>query len=325
MKEKLIFVHNTKAQWISNDIDILKQQYDVFPVYINSLYVPWFRHLLTLRKCKIVYFWFGSLSFFPLAIFSYILRKKLVIVAGGFDVASFSQEGYGAFTFGKVSVFLRTLQFKLADRILPVSNFTAKEAIKNAKVSSNKITVIPNCVTGDVLCGMKKKPEVLMVSNIDAHRYRIKGFDRFLEVVELAQDINFTHVGDFPQNLKETISIPKNLNLCGKVEGEDLKKIYASHKVLVQLSRYESFCMSVVEAALHGCFPLVSSGGALPEVVEPIGEVLLDDSPKFVADRLRVLLWDTIDSDAVSRAAQSSYGFERRKEMLLRVLSQHFS
>ena len=55
------------------------------------------------------------------------------------------------------------------------------------------------------------------------------------------------------------------------VDDEELIKWYEKAKVYVQVSAHEGFGMSLAEAMLHQCVPVVTNRGALPEVVGDTG------------------------------------------------------
>jgi glycosyltransferase involved in cell wall biosynthesis len=324
MKSKLILIYNTRAQWVDNDIEILSEKFEVKPIYINSrshYSISVFKEIIS---AKVIFLWFGSLIFFPAALIAFILRKKICIVAGGYDVASFPEENYGAFTFQGWTKALRVLLFKMADIVLPVSEFTAGEAIKNAQVNPKKINVIHNCVKQFLEIKNSKENKVLMVSNIDALRFRIKGFDRFLEVVRELPDVQFTHVGEITGDVLAQVEIPSNLELRGRLGAEELQEVYAFHKIIVQFSRYESFCMTIVEGAIQGCFPITSTDGALKEVVAPIGKGINFDEKEELVEVLKATLQGNIEPSQIQKNALKFYGVEHRRNKLIDALKEHF-
>ncbi|MAZ47806.1 MAG: hypothetical protein CME65_04545 [Halobacteriovoraceae bacterium] len=323
-KKKIILIHNTKAQWIDNDIKILSNDYIVESYFINSISDYSFHLLQKIYLSEIVYFWFGSLIFFPATILAKCMLKKVCIVAGGYDVASYKEEKYGAFTFSKLSKFLRIMLFKLADLVLPVSQFTAEEAKKNARVPTEKIEVVHNCVAIFPQLEVLRKPKILMVSSIDLLRCRIKGFDRFLEVVDMLPQTQFTHVGAISYEVLSKISKRSNLTLLGNISAKQLQEVYASHKVIVQFSRYESFCMSIVEGALQGCFPVSSDDGALGEIVKPIGKSFEFEKVETVSEFLKDIMQSEINHQSIREKTLSTYGYEQRRKQLLNALRAHF-
>ncbi len=64
-----------------------------------------------------------------------------------------------------------------------------------------------------------------------------------------------------------------NVELRGFVSDDELHDAYGSAAVYVQASQHEGFGVSVAEAMLAGCVPVVTPAGALPEVVGDAGIV----------------------------------------------------
>jgi glycosyltransferase involved in cell wall biosynthesis len=95
--------------------------------------------------------------------------------------------------------------------------------------------------------------------------------------------------------------------------------------VYVQASRHEGFGLSVAEAMLAGCFPVVSSAGALPEVVGDTGVVLgaAAPAPDVVADAVRRGI--TVNGDVREHARQrvlERFTLDARGEQLWQVLDE---
>ena len=62
-----------------------------------------------------------------------------------------------------------------------------------------------------------------------------------------------------------------NVRVTGRLSDEDLDALFASSAVYVQASLHEGFGLSLAEAMLAGAVPVVTSAGALPEVVGETG------------------------------------------------------
>lgn len=319
-KQKLVLVYNSPACWVDNDFKILSEKYEVTRVYINGKADYTFKMLKLIISADITYFWFASLIFLPVIMLATILRKQRVIVAGGYDVAFCPEENYGAFTFGKFNKILRKFFFFLGQKVFTVSDFSTNEAVNNAKVSLSKINRIYNCVSRVKIRECKRFKKILMVSNIDENRFRIKGFDRFLTVVNLFPEYEFTHVGEINAEVLSKLKIPSNLKLLGKKGSEELISIYSSHRFAVQFSRYESFCLTIVEASSLGCYPIVSSDGALPEVIQGIGEVVNFNKNINVRSKLLKIFELEPSADIVSKKTVAKYGVDVRRRHVFESL-----
>ncbi|MDP7319736.1 MAG: glycosyltransferase family 4 protein [Bacteriovoracaceae bacterium] len=319
-KTKLVLIYNSPAIWVENDLEILSENYETKALFINSFRDYNVQNLKSLMTADIYYFWFGSLIFFPAILLASFLRRKKIVVAGGYDVAAYHKENYGAFTFSFVSRLFRRIFFLFADKILAVSRFTKNEAIKNANIKSHKIEVIYNTVKNFYVNDEFRKKSVIMVANIDDERYRIKGFDRLLELAKAMPDVCFTHVGKISTDIAKTISFPKNLKLCGHYTESQLIELYKKHSHALQPSRYESFCMTIIEAAACGCYPITSDEGALPEVIDGIGKAVSFDSLDNVIGSVRNELTIERSAKDISIRTLDKYGFSVRQKKLLEYL-----
>lgn len=98
--------------------------------------------------------------------------------------------------------------------------------------------------------------------------------------------------GDGPKKDEYMTLAGKYLNDCihfkGKIPAEEAPKALQQGKVLVNISRSESFGVSVLEASACGLAVIVSNRGGLLETVEPnkTGLVITELSPKACADAM---------------------------------------
>jgi glycosyltransferase involved in cell wall biosynthesis len=76
---------------------------------------------------------------------------------------------------------------------------------------------------------------------------------------------------------------PPNVTFTGRLDEQTLDDWFGRAAVYVQPSQHEGFGISVAEAMLAGCVPVVSAAGALPEVVGEAGVVLRSRDPEAVA------------------------------------------
>ena len=74
-----------------------------------------------------------------------------------------------------------------------------------------------------------------------------------------------------------------NVTFTGELPRAELDALFARASVYVQASAHEGFGLSLAEAMLAGCIPVVTSAGALPEVVGDVGVRVEDGSPEAVA------------------------------------------
>jgi glycosyltransferase involved in cell wall biosynthesis len=95
--------------------------------------------------------------------------------------------------------------------------------------------------------------------------------------------------------------------------------------VYVQPSRHEGFGLSVAEAMLAGCVPVVSAAGALPEVVGDAGIVLATEAPgaRDVAEGIRRgLSSDDSARERARRRVLERFPLGTRAERLAEVIDE---
>jgi N-acetyl-alpha-D-glucosaminyl L-malate synthase BshA len=237
--------------------------------------------------------------------------------------------GYYSYLFKRRALFLEKMQKSVcekADKIIAVSNYTAKNIAEEYDVPRRKMEVIPNGVdinrfnpkingkeTKERL-GIKHDPVILFVGILNFHKgveYLIKSFSKVIRAVPNAK---LVIAGDGPQRdyiikLIDNLNLKKSVKMIGKVRDDDLLRVYAASDVLVLPSLMEGFGMVLIEAMACGKPCVASRAGGVEDVIvdgetgfivppadsdslyQAIHDILIDDmlSKKFgVAGRKRV-------------------------------------
>jgi glycosyltransferase involved in cell wall biosynthesis len=325
-RKKIFYLHNLNNAWVENDRQILSKHYELLEFFIT--YKSWFdlSKYIALFKSQIIYTWFCSLHFFPFVILGKLLGKKVVIAVGGFDVASQSGFNYGAYSFGGISKFLRNIMFACADEVIAVSNFNYQECLKNPKVPSRKLHMIYHAVQ---MPSLEIKPfierglEVAMVANINTQvRVSIKGFDTYLNLCKELPEVDFHHVGSLPENVKLSLGeLPENLILHGEIKDSmKLMELLNNTKLALQLSKYESFCFTIVEAMIAGCHPLAFNSGALPEVVGDTSFCIDKGDVESLKLKIISALNSQFNSINIAEMTRLRFSLSKREKALLAVL-----
>jgi glycosyltransferase involved in cell wall biosynthesis len=276
----------------------------------------------------------GYHSFLP-ALFSRILKKKSVIVAGGTDCVSFPEIGYGNFH-KKILGRFTCLSYRLSDAILPVDesliesenvyseNHSKKQGIKNhCKNLKTNFSVIYNGYSGDFWKNSGKSEFIGDIISVSAgmnekRRYILKGIDLLVELAKNNGHLTITLVGGL--NLPEGVFLPENVKLIGACNAEQLKELYSSHKYYAQLSISEGFPNAICEAMLCGCIPIGSNVAASPKIIGKEGFILNQRS----AEELEKLLSHISSSDCSGLKPReriiNHFSFEKRKQEFLSFL-----
>ena len=310
---------------LQNDVKALKQVYEVRELpfrRIIDIYALW----LSVNWCDVVFSYFGKLPALYSILFCKILGKKIVIHAGGDDVANVPEIKYGMF-YNWWKKWCPLLIFRYADLTLAVSDYNMCEAIENAKINPLKIKRIYHGIDSKRFFRIPDIPKgniVLTVGNINFETISKKGLALFVRSATLIPEIPFFLVGPGDPRAIEWLEniIPSNVTLTGPLYGKDLVLMYNKAKVYVQVSIHESFGCSVAEAMLCECIPVVSQKAALPEVVGDCGFYVDDDlTPQSVANKIKEALASDLGYKARTRIIQG-FPLENRREALLAAVDK---
>ena len=309
--KKILFVGSLNSSFIRNDYEELKKYFEVRHCEISPILNPfkirtYLSMLETLKNviwCDTVFSWFASWRMIIPTIFAQMLGRKKVVVAGGYDVVNAPEINYGAFA-RIPDRWTSKFIFRYADIVLPVSKYIQAELLekltpKETRLVYNGVNVAKFYPQGD-----KVDNTVITVSEINWGNLKRKGLEIFVRTASFLPRVNFIVIGEFKDDSIDYLKkiATNNVMFLGFVNDEDLLWWYQKAPVYAQLSYHEGFGLSVAEAMLCECIPIVSNKGALPEVTGTDGvmygspyaaamaiqEALKDDTLKGKVARYRV-------------------------------------
>jgi glycosyltransferase involved in cell wall biosynthesis len=224
-----------------------------------------------------------------MVLFSKILKKPSIVVAGGYDVASYPEIDYGAMR-GGLRKWMGRMTFSLADHILSVSSFNHREVLTNARVKGEKVSLIPLGLppVPRPEVNITKKKRVVTIGVIKRSNLRRKGLLTVVQAARFLPKREFLILGadlDGTLGLLKRIATP-NVKFLGYVSEEEKDRILWESKVYVQPSYHEAFGVAVAEAMLRECIPVVTRRGALPYLVGDTGFYAERQDPAEVAERI---------------------------------------
>lgn len=132
---------------------------------------------------------------------------------------------------------------------------------------------------------------------------RRKRIPLVLEAARLVPEARFVVPGKHHDGTGARLAAaaPPNVSIPGALPAGDYEGLLRRAKVYVQVSVHEGFGISNAEAMASGCVPVVSNGGALPEVVGDAGFYVDPPTPERLASAIREALSSSLGSRARAR------------------------
>jgi len=331
MKEKIrvLFIKPWDASFINTDAEILDANFDVKIVKydgINPMKKPVksMLNLIDLAKetlrADICFTWFAGFHALIMVLLAKIFKRKSIVVVGGYEVAKVPEINYGALLNQRV---MRRIKWTLehADKILAVSEFSRKEILDFVKIET---TLIYNAVdTSRFTLGTGKEDLVITVGFINRETITRKGFETFVKAARYLPEVRFVLIGDCEDRSIDLLRAiaPKNVLFPGFLSKTELINYYQRAKVYCQLSRYESFGVSLAEAMSCGCVPVVTPNGALPEVVGKTGFYARYGDVRDTVEAIRKAL-NSDNGEMARKRVEEMFSLEKRKKELIRVVKE---
>ena len=183
---------------------------------------------------------------------------------------------------------------KLADRVVAVSENTAKDVTRMLDIASERITVVSNgvdpqfrVISGDRIKTRRQQhtnsAEEICLLNVGSTHQR-KNIPTVIKVLAILRDrgvsVRLWKVGeDFTPEQKTDISdrhLKSQITWLRQPDRETLIELYNAADILLAPSLYEGFGLTVLEAMACGTPVITSNVSSLPEIVGDAG-ILVDD------------------------------------------------
>ena len=225
--------------------------------------------------------------------------------------------------------------YNLVDKILPVSKslvytkntYYAKTPIEfgysyHLKDITTPYKVIHNAVDHSFWCKDKNtlKDNTTFISVLSNGKEHIKGIDLLCEVTSSFPNCKFFLAGI--DNI-DSLEIPKNVICLGRLNPKQLREYYSKSRFYLQLSNTEGFGVSLCEAMLCECIPIVSSVNMLPEIVGDTGFILEARDSSMLSGLINDAI--SCNFDLLSKKARSkikdNYYMQKRKSSLIKELT----
>jgi len=286
---KILFVHNALTYFVRLDLQELRKRYQVTECYLRSRWVNPLSLWKQVKTHDLVFGWFASWHTFLPLMFARLLGKPSVLVIGGYDVANMPEIGYGHQRGGiKKWVSRRTMRF--ANSLITNSAFSRDEVVRNAFICRQQVHAVYHGVPDpySALPQGARERIALTVGNVDRTNLWRKGHEPFVRTAALLPDVDFVLAGAWKDDAIEYLRsfASPNVTFTGWLSDQELLNYYCRATVYVQASLHEGFGMSVAEAMLAGCIPVVTEVGALPEVTGEFGVSIAEAKPPIIAQAI---------------------------------------
>lgn len=316
---RTLLVYSNFARFVRIDRDILAAAHELAEYGQPGLRPRPVEIFRKVRRAEILVVWFASWHALVPLLLARALGRRSILIVGGFDTAAMPEIGYG-FQQGGVRRLLARSCMRLATRLLTHSHYCREELQRTAGFDATVLHLgVPDSF-GSLPEGERDRV-ALTVSNVARIALERKGLRPFVEAGAYAPELEFVLVGKWVDDAAEVLRAraTANVRLAGRLSDEELDQLYRRAAVYVQASRHEGFGLSVAEAMLAGCIPVVTRAGSLPEVVGDAGVYVDSTDPAEIAAGVRRAL----ELDRAARAAArerivTSFPLEARRQGLVR-------
>jgi glycosyltransferase involved in cell wall biosynthesis len=318
--KRLFFIYlapEEMVEFVKKDYKILADQFDVN----KYCYRGWKRGFLDLPslfygilRSEVNVSWFAYTQAYYAVKISKVLKKRSIVIVGGFDVAE-EENPEKTISYKRQKQLNYTLDN--ADLLISISQCLRD---KVSKYSSRKdIKLIYHAFDYNYFKpGSLKENIVITTGYVKKENLWRKGHETFVRSAKYLPDVKFIlvgkHLDDSIEYLK-SIAAP-NVEFTGWVSDEKLLEYMQRAKVYVQVSYHEGFGLSLAEAMLCECTPIVTERGAIPEVVGDSGYYVPFDDPQMTAEAIQKACNSSTGEKARDRI-KLLYPLEKRKRDLV--------
>jgi len=351
MKERILYIFPESSTFIRKDISFLSRRYDVVtpshdwkvkgetPLNFVKQFVFLLRHL---KGTGAVFVMFGGYWSFLPALLGKISRIPVYIIPGGTDCVSFPTLKYGSLRKPLMRTFIRW-SFRLCHELLPVdgslviSDYSYHEKSDYPKQGykyffpgiKTPYRVIHNGFDpGFFNCdpSRKRAGSFIVVATVSSMtRVRVKGIDLVLYLAGQFPRCSFTIIGISDSVTSQLGPIPSNIAVHPWMNQDQFRSYLEVSRFVLQLSVSEGFPNALCEAMLCHCIPVVSTVGAMPEIVGETGFLVRNSEKEYLKNRFDEILRadDAVLGQLASAARKriaENYPLSKREEAFFELL-----
>ena len=318
-EKKGFFIYDGLWSFTKRDLDILQESFQMTSLeYRGKRDLPKLCNGVLSNDFNLSWFVLGYAT--SAVILSKAFRKKSIVIAGGWDVISMPELGYGNMRDKKR---LKKTRYALrnADAVIAVSKSMRRDVLRWV---DRDVELVYHGFDPEEFkpCG-EKENLIITVAEITEGTINLKGLKTFARAARLMPECTFAIIGGHDADSMKSLKSmsPDNLKFPGYLPHDSLLEYYRKAKVYAQLSYQESFGCALAEAMLCECVPVATEKGALPEVVGDTGFYVRYGDSDDTAEKLR----RAIASDSGKRARKriiNEFPLEKRKRELIRIVEE---
>lgn len=334
-KSRVLFVYPDFSPFVERDLAILEKEFSVKTMKAETFFLPrkgrdplvFLRLLWKVIWADVILCWFANINAFFSVLFSIFLRKKFVVIVGGYDAAYVPELEYGVF----VNCLTRTqavFVYKHANKILVVDASLKRDIIGQVNFDvQSRIHVVATGYNVKNCKPARRSREniVITVGAVTWSNLKRKGFETFVKAAKYYPNVNFVligkHVDDSAEYLKSIAS--SNITFPGFVSDTELTNFFQKAKVYCQLSRYEGLPNALCEAMLCGCVPVGTKFCGIPTAIGDTGfYVEYADVADTVKGINKALNADFEKSEAARLRIKKMFSMNKREKELARHINE---
>jgi glycosyltransferase involved in cell wall biosynthesis len=262
------------------------------------------------------------------------LRKpeKFVVTVHDLSPILFPSEYFEDNISFRVQWMFSAKALRKADRIIAVSEFTKKEAVRLAGVDESTMDVVYEAADGSRYCPMDKErckqklgfntreKHILVVASNLGHKRMDLTQRVFVEVRKQRNDVKLIKAG-----YAKTLAGEDIIN-TGWVPEPEMPILYNSADVFLHTSEYEGFGLPILEAMSCGIPVVVSNKASIPEVVGPYGNMVdldAEDAVEQFVARILSCIDKGIDEEAIAQS--QNFSWQRTAAETLKLYEKAYS
>ena len=321
-RPRIFFVHINpdRVSFVQKDLDILSRHFELRElVYRSRRDVP--RIAGGTMWADVVFSWFAWDQAAWATRFARMIRRKSVVLVGGFDVVKMPDISYGNLLRPRPAARTK-YAISRAHRVVAVSDSLRSDAEKLTGRTDIKV-IYPGFDSEAFRPLGEKKRVALTVGGVNRSNMSRKGIETFIKSASLLPEIPFRLVGGIDFGLQNELEriCPSNLTLVGRVDQQTLLREMQNSSVYVQVSAHEGFGCSLAEAMLCCNVPVVTKAGAVQEVVGDTGIYVPFRDPQATAAAIETA-FGLENGGAARRRIIDLFPLEKRERELVAVFHE---